>query len=124
MPDGAIDLNLQPTRSPILQGDRVLGVKGRGEGNASYYYSIVQQSTQGTITVQGKTYQVTGISWKDHEYSTSSLAPSTIGWNWFSAQFEDGTALMLYVLRRENNCSAICWDLHHGTGQNVVVSRQ
>jgi predicted secreted hydrolase len=102
MPEGAIDLMIRQPHSPVLQGDRGLSVKGNGEGNASYYYSIVQQPTQGTITVKGKTYNVTGITWKDHEYSTSSLDPGTIGWNWFSAQFKDGNALMLYVLRQED----------------------
>jgi predicted secreted hydrolase len=106
MPEGAIDLTLNQAHPPVLQGDRGLSIKGAGEGNASYYYSIVQQPTQGTITVKGETYQVTGISWKDHEYSTSSLDPGTIGWNWFSAQFENGTALMLYVLRREDGAIA------------------
>jgi predicted secreted hydrolase len=106
MPEGAIDLALNQSRPAVLQGDRGLSIKGVGEGNASYYYSIVQQPTQGTITVKGETYQVTGISWKDHEYSTSSLDPGTIGWNWFSAQFENGTALMLYVLRRDDGTIA------------------
>jgi predicted secreted hydrolase len=102
LPEGAIDLTVQQPLPPVLQGDRGLSIKGNGEGNASYYYSIVQQPTQGTIMVKGKTYNVTGITWKDHEYSTSSLDPGTIGWNWFSAQFEDGNALMLYVLRQED----------------------
>ncbi len=100
-PDTAIDLQVQQTRPPVLQGDRGLSIKGKGEGNASYYYSIVQQPTTGTLTVAGKTYTVTGTTWKDHEYSTSALDPGTIGWNWFSAQFDDGSALMLYLLRDE-----------------------
>jgi predicted secreted hydrolase len=87
----------------VLQGDRGLSIKGQGVGNASYYYSIVQQPTTGTVTVDGKTYHVTGTTWKDHEYSTSALDPGTVGWNWFSAEFEDGSALMLYLLRDENN---------------------
>ena len=43
-----------------------------------------------------------GTSWKDHEYSTSALSPGTAGWDWFSLQFEDKTALMVYVLRGED----------------------
>jgi predicted secreted hydrolase len=96
----AIDLEVAQTLPPILQGDRGLSIKGREPGNASYYYSLVQQPTQGTITVKGKTYTVTGLTWKDHEYSTSSLDAGTIGWSWFSGQFEDGSALMLYLLRQ------------------------
>jgi predicted secreted hydrolase len=101
-PEATIDLQLNQTLPPVLQGDRGLSIKGKAEGNASYYYSIVQQATQGQITLNGQTYPVTGVTWKDHEYSTSALDPGTIGWNWFAAQFDDGAALMLYVLRRED----------------------
>jgi predicted secreted hydrolase len=102
----AIDLTVTQALPPILQGDRGLSVKGQAPGNASYYYSMVQQPTEGTITVKGKTYSVTGLVWKDHEYSTSSLDAGTIGWSWFSGQFEDGSALMLYLLRREDGSIA------------------
>lgn len=100
--DVAIDLLVQQTRPPVLQGDHGLSQKGPEPGNASYYYSLVQQPTLGTITVQGHTYPVTGVTWKDHEYSTSGLSAGTVGWDWFSAQFDDDSALMLYRLRHED----------------------
>ncbi|MDJ0897630.1 MAG: lipocalin-like domain-containing protein [Xenococcus sp. MO_188.B8] len=102
----ALDLTLQETLPPILQGDRGYSVKGEEPGNASIYYSIVQQPTTGTITVGDETFAVTGLTWKDHEYSTSSLSPGTVGWDWFSLQFDQGTALMLYVLRKEDGTIA------------------
>jgi len=98
----AIDLSLRQTRPPVLQGQDGLSRKGPEAGNASHYYSLVQQTTEGTVTVAGRTYAVRGVSWKDHEFSTSVLSPGTVGWDWFSAQFEDGSALMLYGLRRED----------------------
>jgi predicted secreted hydrolase len=96
-----LDLIVEQT-APVLQGDRGLSVKGLEPGNASYYYSLVQQPTAGTITVQDKSYPVTGLTWKDHEYSTSSLSAGTVGWDWFSMQFDNGSALMLYLLRHED----------------------
>lgn len=96
-----LDLMVKQT-APVLQGDRGLSVKGLEPGNASYYYSLVQQPTAGTITVQDKSYAVTGLTWKDHEYSTSSLSAGTVGWDWFSMQFDNGAALMLYLLRHED----------------------
>ena len=104
--DVALDLTLQETLPPVLQGDRGYSVKGEEPGNASIYYSIVQQPTKGTITVGDETFNVTGLTWKDHEYSTSSLSPGTVGWDWFSLQFDRGTALMLYVLRKEDGTVA------------------
>ncbi|MEM9093030.1 MAG: lipocalin family protein, partial [Cyanobacteria bacterium P01_F01_bin.53] len=87
---------------PVLQGDRGYSKKGPEPGNASYYYSIVQQQAAGTITVGDESYDVSGLTWKDHEYSTSALSPGTVGWDWFSLQLDDGSALMLYGLRLEN----------------------
>ncbi len=98
----AIDLTLHQSRPPVLQGQDGLSRKGPEPGNASHYYSLVQQPTEGTITVAGRDHAVHGVSWKDHEFSTSVLSPGTVGWDWFSAQFEDGSALMLYGLRRED----------------------
>ncbi|MCP9858446.1 MULTISPECIES: lipocalin-like domain-containing protein [unclassified Cyanobium] len=98
----AIDLTLRQSRPPVLQGQDGLSRKGPEPGNASHYYSLVQQPTEGTVTVAGQTHAVHGVSWKDHEFSTSVLSPGTVGWDWFSAQFNDGSALMLYGLRRED----------------------
>ncbi|MEM6520124.1 MAG: lipocalin-like domain-containing protein [Cyanobacteria bacterium P01_C01_bin.70] len=100
--DVALDLVLNETLPPVLQGDRGYSKKGPEPGNASYYYSIVQQQAQGTITVGDESFDVTGLTWKDHEYSTSALSPGTVGWDWFSLQLDDGSALMLYGLRQEN----------------------
>lgn len=97
--DVAIDLLVSQTLPPILHGDRGWAQKGPAPGNASYYYSLVQQPTTGTITIAGQTYDVTGLTWKDHEYATRPLSPETKGWDWFSLQFDNGTALMLYLLR-------------------------
>lgn len=100
--DVALDLTLTETLPPVLEGDRGYSRKGPEPGNASYYYSILQQQTQGTITVADETFAVQGLTWKDHEYSTSALSPGTVGWDWFSLQLDDGSALMLYGLRQEN----------------------
>lgn len=97
-----LDLVLQQTLPPILQGDNGYSRKGIAASNASYYYSIVQQKTTGTVTVGDESYDVHGMSWKDHEYSTSFLDKGDIGWDWFSLQLDNNTALMLYLLRRED----------------------
>jgi predicted secreted hydrolase len=97
-----LDLILTETLPPVLHGDGGLSPKGDEPGNASYYYSIVQQATTGTVTVKGDSYAVSGLTWKDHEYSTSALDPEAVGWDWFSLQFDDGTALMFFQIRRQD----------------------
>jgi len=98
----AIDLEVRQSQPPVLQGDRGLSQKGPEPGNASYYYSLVQQPTSGRLRVGDQEFQVQGVSWTDHEIFTNSLGPGTVGWDWFSAQFNGGQALMLYRLRRED----------------------
>lgn len=98
----ALDLNLSETMPPVLHGDGGLSQKGPEPGNASYYYSVVQQDTSGEVTIGDETFSVEGLSWKDHEYSTSALSPGSIGWDWFSLQFDNGAALMLFQIRRDD----------------------
>lgn len=100
--DVALDLVLTQTLPPILHGDRGLSAKGPTPGNASYYYSFVQQETAGTVRVGAEQFEVTGLSWKDHEYSTSALEQGAVGWDWFSLQFDNGGALMFFQIRRED----------------------
>ena len=100
--DVALNLTLTETIPPVPQGEHGYSRKSAEPGNASYYYSIVQQQAQGTVTVADESFDVSGLTWKDHEYSTSALSAGTVGWDWFSLQLDDGSSLMLYGLRQEN----------------------
>lgn len=95
-----LDLTLRETVPPILHGEQGLSQKGPEPGNASYYYSIVQQEVKGKITLHPDVYYVTGLAWKDHEYGTSALGEDAIGWDWFSIQLDEGQALMFFQIRR------------------------
>ena len=44
--------------------------------------------------------------WKDHEFSTGVLDENQIGWDWFSLQFDNGTALMLFQLRESGGITS------------------
>jgi predicted secreted hydrolase len=95
----AIDLHLRETRPPVLHGNAGLSQKGPEAGNASYYYSLVGLETTGSVTVAGRTTEVSGQSWMDHEFGTSALSANALGWDWFSLQLENGAALMLAQIR-------------------------
>jgi predicted secreted hydrolase len=95
----AIDLNLTDEMGVILHGENGYSRKGQELTNASYYYSQPRLRAEGTVQVQDETYQVSGLAWKDHEFSTGVLDKGQIGWDWFSLQFDDGSALMLFQLR-------------------------
>jgi predicted secreted hydrolase len=98
----ALDLMMEDLKSPILHGDQGYSQKGPGSGNASYYYSQTRLSTSGTVTTRDGSYQVSGFSWKDHEFSTSALSEGQVGWDWFSIQLNDGSELMVFQIRRDD----------------------
>jgi predicted secreted hydrolase len=98
----ALDLELDPGKPPVLQGDRGLSQKSAQPGNASYYYSMTRMATRGTVSLAGETIPVSGLAWLDREWSTSMLAPDQAGWDWFSLQLDDGTDLMYFRMRRKN----------------------
>lgn len=95
-----IRLNLEQRLPPLVHGIDGLSQKGPEPGNASYYYSIVGQDASGEVVIGDSAYQVSGKVWKDHEYSTSALGDNAVGWDWFSIQLDDGTALMFFEIRR------------------------
>ncbi len=95
----AIDFVLHETRDPVLHGNRGLSQKGEQPGNASYYYSLVGLETAGTITSGDESFEVSGVSWMDHEFGTSALGEDAVGWDWFSAQLDNGALLMFAQVR-------------------------
>ena len=98
----AIDLTLRETRPPLLHGNQGLSQKGPEAGNASYYYSLVGLESSGTVTSAGRTIDVTGRSWMDHEFGTSALSANAVGWDRFSVQLENGAALMFAQVRTDD----------------------
>lgn len=97
----AVDLALEQVKDAALQGTGRDGLSAKSgvEGNASHYYSLTRLITDGTITVDGETFEVSGATWMDHEFSTSALGDNALGWDWFGLQFDDGRELMIGQIR-------------------------
>lgn len=108
----ALDLTLSESRTPLLHGDRGLSQKGPEAGNASYYYSLVRMESVGTLTLDGKTTPVTGLSWMDHEFGTSALSGDAVGWDWFAVTLDNGAVLMFAQVR---SASGQPQDIFEGT---------
>ena len=98
--DYAIDLTLEQTKAPALQGQNGLSPKSNAPGNASYYYSFSRLETTGTIVVGGDTFDVNGNTWMDHEFSTSALGEDALGWDWFGLIFDNQQELMIGQIRQ------------------------
>ena len=95
-----LDLILRDEKGPILHGDQGYSQKGSNPGNASFYYSQTRLASSGKIKLKDEVYEVAGLSWKDHEFSTAALMSGQIGWDWFSIQLQDGFDLMVFQIRR------------------------
>ena len=100
--DFSFNLTATPLKPPILHGDSGYSRKGSARNRASCYYSITRLKTVGTLTINGTPTAVTGISWMDHEFSSTSLEPGIVGWDWFSLQLSDKTEVMIYLLRKKD----------------------
>ena len=100
--DAAIKLHLVPQKQPVIHGQNGISRKAEGAGHASHYYSITRLATNGRVRAGQDEFAIKGESWFDHEWATNQLAPDQAGWNWVSAQFDDGSELMLYQMRLTN----------------------
>ncbi len=95
----AIAIQLKQVKPPALQGDEGLSPKSAEIGNASYYYSLSRLHTEGSISISDDTFDVAGVSWMDHEFSTSTLGADAQGWDWFGLIFDDETEMMVGQIR-------------------------
>jgi len=86
-----MDLMLR-ARKPVMleQGTGFID----GCGRQSYYYSFTDLRAKGTIMIEGKTIEVEGKAWMDHQWA--DVAYSKDKWTWFSFQLENGTDIMCY----------------------------
>jgi predicted secreted hydrolase len=98
----SLHLTLTDEMGVVLQGDNGFTRGGENPTNTAYYYSQPRLQAEGIVGIKDVQYEVSGLAWKDHEFSSGVLDQNQIGWDWFSLQFEDGRALMLYQLRERD----------------------
>jgi len=106
--DFGLKLQFNETQNVLLQGQQGLSRKGPDEKQASYYYSQPQLTTTGSLRIQGKTFEVMGTAWLDHEWSQELLAPGAVGWDWIGMNLLDGSALTAFRLRDKTGNAV--WD--------------
>jgi predicted secreted hydrolase len=85
-----------------LHGDSGYSRKGDKPEEASCYYSVTRLQAGGKISIGGREARVSGTAWMDHEFSSAPLSPKLAGWDWFSLRFQDGSDLMIYLMREKD----------------------
>jgi predicted secreted hydrolase len=104
----ATSLSTHPQKPLVFQGPGGISRKGAEDEAASFYYSFTRLATHGKLTIGGRTRSVQGVSWMDHEFSSSQLQKDQVGWDWFALRLSDGRDLMLYVLRDSSGGADFC----------------
>ncbi len=94
-----LDLELDASGAPVLNGVEGFSVKSATPGDASYYYSLPRVGVRGRLLREGRALAVTGLAWFDHEWGSGGLGRGEVGWDWFALQLQDGSTLMFYALR-------------------------
>lgn len=106
----SLTLDLTPMKPPTRQAHDGIVKIGLKQDTMFYYY-IPRNKCVGTIEAAGKTYQVTGDAWYDHEFGGEIKASkrkdangaalkvvepekkskASYAWNWLSCQLSDGS---------------------------------
>lgn len=87
--DERIDLEMASTKKPLLEGEN-----GQIEicGKKSYYYSLTNLKTKGTVHIGRRSFKVTGKAWLDHQWANVSYSKDK--WSWFSLQLDNNIEVM------------------------------
>jgi predicted secreted hydrolase len=104
----SLDVECTPTQPVLLQGRKGLSRKGPQPEQASYYYSLPQLATRARLALEGRTHEAQGKAWLDHEWSEALMHPDAVGWDWIGMNFDDGSALTAFRLRRKDGTGL--WD--------------
>lgn len=97
-----VDFLLENSKPEVFHGEGGLSQKGDQIGNASYYFSQTRLDTNGRLRIDYQWFEVSGLSWMDHEFGTSTLGANQVGWDWFSMQLDNQTEMMLFQIRNED----------------------
>jgi predicted secreted hydrolase len=108
--DFSLDLRLVPQKDKVFHGTKNgYSKKGNCASCASMYYSFTDLFTSGKVTLKDaqktespRTYKVFGKSWFDHEFGSSQLTKTQVGWDWFAIQLDNRHELMLYFMREKD----------------------
>jgi len=117
----AIDLTLDTTQPLLLQGESGLSRKGPLPTQASYYYSQPQLVAQARVMLDGRTRELQGRAWLDHEWSDEVLAVDAVGWDWIGINLSDGGALTAFQLRRRDGSVVWAGGSHRAPGAQARV---
>lgn len=125
--DASLELRLVAEKPVVAFGTNGVSRKGRDPTASSHYLTFTRLRTEGTARLGGATSAVTGVSWMDHEFSSSQLEAGQAGWDWACILLDDGSEVMAYRMRREDGStdpfSTLAWVGADATPRHVGPDR-
>ena len=91
-----LDLDLAARKPAALHGRD--GWLDFGPAGGSYYYSRTAMAALGSLTMDGRTLEVAGSVWFDHQWG-DFISVGGGGWDWFAVNLDDGTDLTFSLVR-------------------------
>src|SRR5450432_362855 len=119
--DFGYTLRLDADRPLVLQGEAGYSRKSE-RGQASYYYSQPYFKASGSISIDDRPVDVTGLAWMDREWSSQPLASDQTGWDWFSLHLNSGEKLMLYRLRQQDGRNDLFGNWIEPDGRSIQIA--
>lgn len=94
-------------RDVMAQGMDGIQEMQNSPGDVSYYFTLPNMDTEGTIVLNGEHLPITGLTWHDHQWGNFNVV--RMKWDWFSLRFDaDDLYVMLFNFDR--------WGTTYGSG--------
>lgn len=123
IPEGAVNLVMKPFGHVLYNG-------GTGFfpmlGMDVHQYSVPTMETTGTLTMEGHTYNVSGISWFDRQWQ--NLSPSSDGkplngkWAWMDLNLDNGDRISLWSAQDATGAHNSWVTILHPDGNQTVTA--
>lgn len=94
-----VSLTLKPVKKIVKHFEEGYKLEYDKPPHRTYYVTFPRLETKGEVRLEGKTYNVSGVAWFDHQKCNVPHRSPVHGWNWFSIIFDDNTELMFFMLR-------------------------
>jgi predicted secreted hydrolase len=120
-----LDLQLEDLKDAAMHGGNGV-VRMSSRTTDSFYYSRTRLAASGTLATGDGTAPVEGEAWMDHQWG-NFLPCVLIGWDWYSLQFDDGSEVMFFVFRGDEDDPTVI-DMALGTyidanGDQIILSQ-
>jgi predicted secreted hydrolase len=111
----AVDLVLRPRKPAVLHEED--GLISFGAAGSSYYVTRPRLEVQGILDDHQVQKPVSGLAWFDHQWGNFLVLGG--GWDWISANLNDGSDLMVNTVRDEHGVTQLAYGTYVGPDGSV-----